>query len=261
MRNKPPKALPSVSEVGDLEADPADPSHNPVNPGETGKKKYIDYRSQAYTEKLRKSASVESALMGVGSDSVELNFDNADIYEVIATIAELAGIKYLAEPGIQGAVTIHTTGGVARENLLSVFYLILEANGLTAVREGDFYRITPVEGASRLPILLRLQTEGRPYVRKKEIVSQVIPLQYISAAEMSQLLQPFLSENATIISHEGSNTLLVVDTGINIMKALKLVEAFDIGLFEKTNHRFFFLKNTDAEDVVKILKDVFALST
>jgi general secretion pathway protein D len=97
-------------------------------------------------------------------------------------------------------------------------------------------------------------------VRKKEIVTQIIPLQYISAAEMSQLLQPFLSANATIISHEGANTLLVVDTGINIMKALKLVEAFDIGLFEKTNHRFFFLKNTDAEDVVKILEEVFALT-
>jgi general secretion pathway protein D len=42
------------------------------------------------------------------------------------------------------------------------------------------------------------------------------------------------------------------------MKALKLVGAFDIGLFEKTNHRFYFLNNVDAEDVVKILEQVFA---
>ncbi|UCG12601.1 MAG: hypothetical protein JSU72_19300, partial [Deltaproteobacteria bacterium] len=51
---------------------------------------------------------------------------------------------------------------------------------------------------------------------------------------------------------------VVVDTGIKIMKAVRLVEAFDIGLFEKENHRFFFLKNADAEDAVKILKEVFA---
>jgi general secretion pathway protein D len=75
---------------------------------------------------------------------------------------------------------------------------------------------------------------------------------------MSQLLKSFLSANASIISHEGSNTLVVVDTGLNIMKAVKLVEAFDIGLFEQTNHRFFFLKYADAEDVVKILMEVFA---
>jgi len=193
-----------------------------------------------------------------GSDRVGLNFDKADVKEVIAAIAELIGIKYIVDPGIEGQVTIHTAGGVAKENLLSVLYLILEANDLTAVKDGEFYRITTIEDATRLPVALRFRTEGKPYVRQEEIVTQIIALQYISAEEMSKLLKPFLSANGTIISHEGSNTLLVVDTGINIMKAVKLVEAFDIGLFEKTNHRFFFLKNADAGDVAKILNEVFA---
>lgn len=189
---------------------------------------------------------------------VTLNFDNGDLHEVVATLAELIGIKYIVEPGIQGTVTIHTTGGIAKENLLSVFYLILEINGLTAVKEGEFYRITTAEGAARLPTPLRFQTEGEPPVRREEIVTQIIPLQYVSAAEMSKLIKPFLSANGTLISHDASRTLVVVDTGINIMKAVKLVEAFDIGLFEKENHRVFFLKNADAEDAVKILKEVFA---
>jgi general secretion pathway protein D len=258
--NNPAITQPSAGQSQNLQTAPANPSHNPANPDTAPRKKYSDYRSQALATKLRKPSPDQSALGETSNDFVELNFDNADIHEVIATIAELTGIKYVAEPGIQGKVTIHTTDGIARENLLSALYLILEANGLTAVKDGEFYRITSVEDASRLPILLRLQTKGRPYVRKKEIVTQIIPLKYITAAEISQLLQPFLSANATIIAHEGSNTVLVVDTGINIMKALKLVEAFDISLFEKTNHRFFFLRNTDAEDVVKILKDVFALN-
>ena len=196
--------------------------------------------------------------MTVAQDNVALNFDNADVKEVIAAISELTGIRYIVDPGVEGQVTIHTAGGVSKENLISVFYLILEANGLTAVKDGEFYRITTIEDASRLPVALRLRTEGKPHVRREEIVTQIIALHYISAEEMSKLLKPFLSANGTIISHEGSNTLLVVDTGINIMKAVKLVEAFDIGLFEKTNHRFFFLKNADAGDVAKILNEVFA---
>jgi general secretion pathway protein D len=219
---------------------------------------YTDYRSKTLPTRKSKPAPAESTLAEDDENYIALSFDNADINEVIATIARLIGLKYIADPEIQGRVTINSAGGVAKENLLSVFHLILQANGLTAVKDGEFYRITTVEDASRLPILLRLQTEGRPAVRREEIVIQVIPLQYISAAEMSQLLKPFLSANASIISHEGSNTLVVVDTGLNIMKAVKLVETFDIGLFGQTNHRFFFLKYADVDDVVNILKEVFA---
>jgi len=253
----PVTAQPSAGDSRDLQPALTEPSQSPAKPRATGR--YIsDYRSKVLPTKKIKPAPAESTLAGDKDDYVALSFDNADINEVIATIAGLIGLKYITDPEIQGKVTITSAGDLAKENLLSVFYLILEANGLTAVKDGEFYRITTVEDASRLPILLRLQTEGKPSVRQEEIVIQIMPLQYISAAEMSQLLKPFLSANATIISHEGSNTLLVVDTGLNTMKALKLVEAFDIGLFEKTNHRFFFLKYADVDDVVKILMEVFA---
>ena len=216
---------------------------------------YSDYRLKALPTKLNEQASRPTTS---GQEDVALNFDNADVKEVIAAISELTGIKYIVDPGIEGQVTIHTAGGISKANLLSVLFLILEANGLTAVKNGEFYRITTIEDASRLPVALRFRTEGKPQVLQEEIVTQIIALKYISAEEMSKLLKPFLSANGTIISHEGSNTLLVVDTGINIMKAVKLAEAFDIGMFEKTNHRFFFLRNADAGDVTKILNEVYA---
>lgn len=256
--NDPASAQPPADDSQDLQSASPNPSTSPADPGAARRYTFTDYRSKLPSTEPNKQGSDESTSGKDRKDDVEIYFDNADVNEVIALIAELSGIKYIVDPGIKGSVTIHTTGGIAKENLLSVFYLILEVNGLTAVKDGEFYRITPVKDASRLPILLRLQTEGKPRVQRKEIVTQIIPLQYVSAAEMSKLIKPFLSTNSTIISHEGSNTLLVVDTGINIMKAVKLVEAFDISMFEKTNHRFFFLENADTEDTVNILKEVFA---
>jgi general secretion pathway protein D len=258
MPDIPVTAQPSAGDSRDVQSASVKPLSSPAKSGAARKRAYTDYRSKAHPTTWKKQATDPSTLGEDEEDYVELSFDKADLNEVIAAIAKLTGIKYIVDPGIQGEVTINTAGRIAKKNLLSVFYLILEANGLTAVKDGEFYRITNGEDASRLPIQLRLQIDGKPSVRKSEIVTQIIPLQSISAAEMSQLLKPFLSDKSTIISHEGSNTLLVVDKGINIMKALKLVEAFDIGLFEKTNHRFFFLKNVDAEEVVKILEQVFA---
>jgi general secretion pathway protein D len=229
----------------------ARPSRSPADPRAAGR--YAAARSTESNE----PASDESTVDGKGEGEVTLNFDNADVNEVIATIADLVDIKYVVEPGVQGTVTIRTAGAISKEYLLSVFYLILEVNGLTAVRDGEFFRISAIQDASRLPIVLRVGVEDKPGVHRKEIVTQIIPLQYITAQEMGKLIEPFLSPNATIISHEGTNTLLVVDTGINITKVVKLVRAFDIDLFEETNHRFFFLKNADPGDAVDVLKEVF----
>ncbi len=217
-----------------------------------------DYRLMALPATLNKQQTGKPATGEEGKNNIAFSFDSADLNDVIAVIADQIDMKYIIDPGIQGLVTIRTAGGISRESLLSVFQLILEVNGLTAVKDGEFYRITSMASASRLPIRLRMEMAGGPDVRKEDIVIQILPLQYIAAAEMIKLLEPFLSANGTIVSHKGSNTLLVVDTGTNIMKAVKLVEAFDIGLLEKLHHRFFFLDNADSEEMATILRNVFA---
>ncbi len=215
-------------------------------------------RASSASEAPGAPAPAKPSVVVGGAGDVELSFDGADVNVVIATIAELIGIPYVVDPGVQGAVTIRTGRGIPKKDLLAVLHLILEVNGLTAVKEGEFYRITTGQDASRLPIQLRLRGEGEAGPEHNEVVTQILPLRYVTAAEMSKLLAPFLSANATVVSHEASNTLLVVDTATNIDKALKLVEAFDTSFLENINHRFFFLKNADPGETVGYLREVFA---
>ena len=70
------------------------------------------------------------------------------------------------------------------------------------------------------------------------------------------MISPFVSADGVIISEGGSNTLLVVDKGINILKVLKLVEAFDVSVFERMKYRFYTLQNMSVEEAVKLLKEV-----
>jgi len=181
---------------------------------------------------------------------VVLNFDNADLYEVIRSLAELLNINYIADPNIRGNVSIHTAGHLDKSDLFPVFFQILEANGLTAIKEGSLYKIIPLEDASRMPIVSRFGEEPLPGER---IIIQIIPLRFISVQEVTKLLTPFISAKGAIVSHENSNTLLLVDKAGNIAKALKLVRAFDMNVFEKVNHRIYRLEHTDAEEMGKSL--------
>ncbi|MCP4681066.1 MAG: type II secretion system secretin GspD, partial [Desulfobacterales bacterium] len=189
---------------------------------------------------------------------IVFNFDNADLYEVIRTLAELLEINYIVESSVKGKVTIHTAGGLRKKDLFPIFLQILEANGITAIKAGNLYKIVPLKEASRMPIISRLGREGEAVSPAEKVIIQIIPLKFISAQEMTKLLAPFISTTGTVISEVNSNTLLVVDKGFNILKAIRLVEAFDVNMFERVNYRFFILENVDVEEVVTILGEMFS---
>lgn len=189
---------------------------------------------------------------------IVLNFDNADLYEVIRAMAELLNINYITDPNVRGAVTIHTAGRLRKDDLFPVFFQILEANGLTAIREGSLYKIVSLKEASRLPLASRFGRSGEELPPEERVIIQIIPLRFISAQEITKLLTPFISPEGSIISHEDSNTLLLVDKAVNIAKALKLVRVFDINMFEKMNHRIWHLQYTEADEMQKTLTDIIA---
>jgi type II secretory pathway component GspD/PulD (secretin) len=80
-------------------------------------------------------------------DSVVLNFEGADIREVIHSLADALAINYQIDPRIQGQVTIRTTGTISKQDLFPVFNQILRSNGISAVKVGDIYQIIPVAEA------------------------------------------------------------------------------------------------------------------
>ena len=192
------------------------------------------------------------------TSSLVLNFEDADLYEVIRTFAELLEINYIVDPGVTGKVTIHTAGNLDKSDLNAIFFQILEVNGFTAVKDGQLYRITRMKDASRLPILSRYGRQISDIAPGERVIMQIIPLQYVDAGEMVKILTPFISADGTIISHGTSNTLLVVDKGINIVKVLRLVEVFDADIFEQTAHRFFFLTYSEPEELIKILGEILS---
>ncbi|MHB8773154.1 MAG: type II secretion system secretin GspD [Syntrophales bacterium] len=191
---------------------------------------------------------------------VSFDFDDADLYAVIRTMADFLKINYIIDPGVSGKVTIHTAGRLKETDLFPIFYQTLEVNGLTAVKEGSLYRIGKLKDAARMPIATRLARERRDIPPEERIIIQIIPLKFISVQEAAKVVTPFISADGTIISEGGSNTLLVVDKGINIFKVLRLVDVLDVSVFERISYRFYNLKNTNAEDASKALGEILSVS-
>ncbi len=186
---------------------------------------------------------------------IVLNFDNADLYEIIRTLAEILQLNYIVDPNVRGRVTINTVGRLNKDELFPVFFQILEANGLTAVKEGSLYKIVKLKEAPQFPLPTRLGEDTGKVPPDERLVIQIIPLDHIDMQEMTKLLTPFVTAGGTIVSHKDSNTLLVVDKASNIEKVLKLVDVFDVDFFDDVDYRFFKLENVGVKDLSKTIGD------
>lgn len=203
------------------------------------------------------TAERPGALKSDGTGKVVFNFDDAELIEVIRTLAELLQINYMVEPRVGGKVTIHTAGELNRDDLFEVFFQILELNGLTAIRHDKLYRITPLKDAARLPIMSRVD-RNMTVPPEARIIIQIISLDFVSPNEMVKLITPFISSEGTVISEENLNTLVVVDRADNLSKVLRLVDVFDTDIFERFSHRFYTLEYGEAESMAEIIKKMLA---
>lgn len=187
-----------------------------------------------------------------GMGKLVFNFDNADLAEVVRTLADLLRINYVLDPGVGGKVSIHTAGELDQKDLFPIFYQILEINGLTAVKRDGIYNIVPLKDASRLPIPSRQGGAG-PIPAGDRVVIQVIRLNAISPEEIAKVITPFVSPEGSIVSQENASILVVVDKADNLRKILRLVEVFDTDLFARVNYRFFPIQHGDVEEMAETL--------
>lgn len=190
---------------------------------------------------------------------VTLNFDDADLGEVIRTLAEILDLNYIVDSKINGNVTIHTAGKLYQKDLFPVFHQILEANGLAAVKEGALYKIVKTQDAPRLPLITRYGRETEQLPPGERMAMQIIPLNFIQAAEMTKILTPFISADGTMVTLEKSNTIVLVDKGINILKALRLVETFDLDLFDRMQHRFYRIEYNEVSEITTLLTEMLGV--
>jgi general secretion pathway protein D len=188
---------------------------------------------------------------------VALNFDNADIYEVLNVFSEILGINYMVDPRVKGVVTIRTTGKVSREQLMVLFHKILELNGVTAVKKEGFYEIVPATELKRSAVISPEGNKQTALRAPGTAAIQIISLKYISSTELVGVIKPFLSEAGDVYQYPLLNTLLLVDTPDNVRRVADIVRTLDTNTFDRVHFKLYSLQNASVEDVGKELKEAF----
>jgi general secretion pathway protein D len=189
-------------------------------------------------------------------DFVILNFDDADLRDVINTISSITGESFILSPGLEARITIHSAKKIPVSEVLSVFESILEANGMSLVKSGDFYKIVLSTTTKQKPLEVQKgrETESIPYGDRP--VTQIIPVEYVPVTEVSSVLKPMLSQFGSIIPNPRNNLLIINDIASNIKRLLNVLKEIDVDAFQNTRMAFFQLKYSDVKTLSTELAEI-----
>src|SRR5581483_5844398 len=189
-------------------------------------------------------------------EAVVLNFEGADIREVIHSPATALGISYTIDPRVQGQVTIRTNGRIAGRDLFPIFNQILRANGIAAVKVGNLYQIAPVGEAKTRADLTDTNTKLRTANAEDRFVIELVKIENLAADEMAKVLQPFISPGGDVIAYPRANLVIISDLASNVERLKDLVRTFDIDTFRNLHAEVYHVENANVEELGEELKGV-----
>ena len=151
-------------------------------------------------------ATVTNAPQPLADEPIEIGYIEADIQNVLRTLAAKAGVNLILGDEVTGKVTVNLKG-ISYEQAMQ---LIAESKGYAYVKDNNVVKIKSRESLDVEPIELRVCT-----------------LAYAKAEDVKKTLDPVLTKQGKIEVDARSNTLVLSDTPSSLSKLVPLIKSLD----------------------------------
>jgi general secretion pathway protein D len=206
------------------------------------------------TDKLVNAPPAQQPVRFLGED-VSLNFEQAPLSEVVhAIVGDILKLDYIVDGPISGQVTLRTRNPIPRAQLLGVLESLLKANGsLLIVGSDGRYLITGSPQATQLS-----PGVSSPDSLQPGYSTIIVPLQYISATNMAEILRPMATESAFVRVDNSRNLMMLAGTQAQLRGWLDIVNTFDVDLLEGMSVGMFPLEHSTVEETATALNGLIA---
>jgi general secretion pathway protein D len=175
-------------------------------------------------------------------------FRDAELTEIIDAVATITGKTFIIDPRVRAQVTIRSSTPMSPDAFYEVFLSILQVHGFVAVPSGDVIKIVPDANARQMPAN-DLPNSIDP--KSDEVVTQVIQVRNINAAQLVPVLRPLIPQNGHLVAYPASNMLIVSDRANNISRIMRIVQRLDQAGDEEIE--IIRLENASASEIVRVV--------
>lgn len=173
-------------------------------------------------------AAAQSAAAGAdkaGNNAPQmLNLKDADIQAFVATVSEITGKNFILGPNVQGKVTVVSQKPLDATQIYEVFQQVLAVHGYVTLPAGDgmvkIVSQASARGDGAVPV-------GKSAPGSNGLVTQVVPVHYVSAVELATLLQQFTPQGGQVVAHGPSNSLILSDRASVVHRLERIIQRVD----------------------------------
>jgi general secretion pathway protein D len=190
-----------------------------------------------------------------GRDGVTLNLVDAPIADAAkAVLGDVLNVNYIIDSRVKGSVTVQTSKPIKQQAVLDIFDSVLSAQGARVVVVGDLYKIVPANEVATAGARLRIRDGGR---LGPGVSVVVVPLKYVTAPEMEQVLKTVAPPNAILRVDAARNMLMLAGTQAEMESMLDVVDLFDVDSMRGMSFALFPVDSSDPNAVAQELDTLF----
>jgi general secretion pathway protein D len=152
------------------------------------------------------------------------NYKDADLSQIIQAVSEVTGKNFIIDPRVNAKVTMLSATPMSPAAFYEAFLSVLQVYGYVAVPAGKVIKIIPNTDARQLP---SIDLPNNVSSTSDEIVTQIITMKNISAAQLVPLLRPLIPQQGHLAAYPNGNMLIISDRASNVSRIMKIVERMD----------------------------------
>jgi general secretion pathway protein D len=179
------------------------------------------------------------------------NFKDAPIATIVETVSEVTGKNFIIDPRVNAQVTMFSRTPMSPDAFYEAFLAILQVHGFVAVPSGNIVKVMPDANARQMP---SSDLPDRVSSTSDEIVTQVIAVKNVSAAQLVPILRPLIPQYGHLAAYPASNILIVSDRAANVNRIWRIIRRIDQAGDDEVE--VVPLQNASAAEVVRIVNSL-----
>ena len=190
---------------------------------------------------------------GQAEGTITPNYKDADLAQIIEAVSAVNGKNFIVDPRVRAQVTMLSSTPMTPAAFYEAFLSILQVHGFVAVASGDVVKIVPDANARQLPAN---DLPSRVSSTSDEIVTQVIAVRNVSAAQLVPILRPLIPQYGHLAAYPASNMLIISDRAANVSRMVRIIQRIDQTGDAEID--VIPMQHASATDVVRIVTSLYA---
>lgn len=190
----------------------------------------------------------EAQQVAASGAQITPNFKDADITQVIEAVSAATGKNVIIDPRVRAQVTMLSSTPMSSAAFYEAFLALLSVHGFIAVETGGITRVVPDANARQMP---SIDLPNRVSATSDEIVTQIVSVRNISAAQLVPILRPMQPQYAHLAVYPASNILIISDRANNVNRMMRIIRRIDEAASSEVE--VVPLQNASAAEIVRIV--------